>query len=197
MKVLSTFFFFYYYYFFLWKLTLFFRQIMLFLVLNERNWTSLIRCITNVRIYSFILMFTSTANSKTSTISLTFPKTLQNVLRKIAAMILHTTSENLVILNYKRLKKKGKKSNTDYFVCHMVTQLLQNLNHRQNVNMIRESWIYFVDLHSWSTKWALFLDWRMNASVTSLREKFKFDFIWTWTVHLTRDILLASLFFFR
>ena len=33
--------------------------------------------------------------------------------------------------------------------------------------MIRESWIYFVDLHSWSTKWALFLDWRMNASVTS------------------------------
>ena len=181
---------------FLWKLTLFFRQIMLFLVLNERNWTSLFRCITNVRIYSFTLMFTSTANSKTSTISLTFPKTLQNVLRKISAMILQTTSENLVILNYKRLKKKGKKSNTDYFVCHMVTQLLQNLNHRQNVNMIRESWVYFVDLHSWSTKWALFLDWRMNASVTSLREKFKFDFIWTWTVHLTRDILLASLFFF-
>ena len=68
-------------------------------------------------------MFTSTANSKTSTISLTFPKTLQNVLRKIiAAMILHTTIENLVILNYKRLKKKGKKSNTDYFVCHMVTK---------------------------------------------------------------------------
>ena len=30
-------------------------------------------------------------------------------------MILHTTSENLVILNDKRLKKKGKKSNTDYF----------------------------------------------------------------------------------
>ena len=182
---------------FLWKLTLFFRQIMLFLVLNERNWTgSLLRCITNVRIYSFTLMFTSTANSKTSTISLTFPKTLQNVLRKIAALILHTTIENLVILNYKRLKKKGKKSNTDYFVCHMVTQLLQNLNYRQNVNMTRESWVYFVDLHSWSTKWALFLDWRMNASVTSLREKFKFDFIWTWTVHLTRDILLASLFFF-
>ena len=94
-------------------------------------------------------MFTSTANSKTFTISLTFPKTLKNVLRKIiAAMILHTTIENLVILNYKRLKKKGKKSNTDYFVCHMVTQLLQNLNHRQNVNMIRESWVYFVDLHS-------------------------------------------------
>ena len=169
---------------------------MLCLVLNEWNWTSLLRCITNVRIYSFTLMFTSTAKSKTSTISLTFPKTLQNFVRKIAAMILHTTSENLVILNYKRLKKKGKKSNTDYFVCHMVTQLLQNLNHRQNVNMIRESWVYFVDLHSWSTKWALFLDWRMNSSVTSLREKFKFDFIWTWTVHLTRDILLASLFFF-
>ena len=35
--------------------------------------------------------------------------------------------------------------------------------------MIRASWIYFVDLHSWRTKWALFLDWRMNASVTSLR----------------------------
>ena len=60
-------------------------------------------------------MFTSTANSKRSTISLTFPKTLQNVLRKIAAMILHTTSENLVIVNDKRLKKKGKKSSTVYF----------------------------------------------------------------------------------
>ena len=60
-------------------------------------------------------MFTSTANSKTSTISLNFPNTLQNVLRKIATMILHTTSENLVILNDKRLKKKGKKINTDYF----------------------------------------------------------------------------------
>ena len=57
-------------------------------------------------------MFTSTANSKTPTISLTFPKTLQ---MSIAAMILHTTSENFVILNYKRLKKKGKKFNTDYF----------------------------------------------------------------------------------
>ena len=112
-------------------------------------------------------------------------------------MILHTTSENLVTFNYKRLKKKGKKSNTDYFsLPYGHTLPLQNLNHRQNVNMIRESWIYFVDLHSWSTKWALFLDWRMNASVTSLREKFKFDFIWTWTVHLTRDILLASLFLF-
>ena len=53
-------------------------------------------------------MFTSTANSKTPTISLTFPKTLQNVLRKIATMILHTTSENLVTFNYKRLKKKGQ-----------------------------------------------------------------------------------------
>ena len=60
-------------------------------------------------------MFKSTANSKTSTISLTFPNTLQNVLRKIATMILHTTSENLVILNDKRLKKKGKKFNADYF----------------------------------------------------------------------------------
>ena len=30
-------------------------------------------------------------------------------------MILHTTSENLVTFNDKRLKKKGKKSNTDYF----------------------------------------------------------------------------------
>ena len=82
---------------------------MLCLVLNEWNWTSLLRCITNVTIYSFTLMFTSTAKSKTSTISLTFPKTLKNVVRKIAAMILHTTIENLVILNYKRLKKKGKK----------------------------------------------------------------------------------------
>ena len=30
-------------------------------------------------------------------------------------MILHTTSENLVISNSKRLKQNGKKSNTDHF----------------------------------------------------------------------------------
>ena len=52
---------------------------MLFSVLNDRNWSSLLRCITDVRIYSFTLMFTSTANSKTPTISLTFPKTLQKM----------------------------------------------------------------------------------------------------------------------
>ena len=30
-------------------------------------------------------------------------------------MILHTTSDNFVILKYKRLKGNGKKSNTDHF----------------------------------------------------------------------------------
>ena len=44
MKVLSIF------VSFLFKQTLFFRQIMLFSVLNDRNWSPLLRCITNVRI---------------------------------------------------------------------------------------------------------------------------------------------------
>ena len=92
-------------------------------------------------------------------------------------MILHTTSENLVILNDKRLIENGKKSNTDHFVCHMVIHNLSKPNRRQNVNMIRASWIYFVDLHSWSTKWALFLDWRMNASAISPRENLNLNLI--------------------
>ena len=67
-------------------------------------------------------------------------------------MILHTTSKNFVILNDKLLIENGKKSNTDHFVCHMVIHNLSKPNRRQNVNMIRASWIYFVDLHPWSTK---------------------------------------------
>ena len=96
-------------------------------------------------------------------------------------MILHTTSENLFILIDKRLIENGKKSNTDHFVCHIVIHNLSKPNHHQNVSMIRAPWIYFVDLHSWSTMWALSLDWRMNVSVISRQGKFKFDFIWTWT----------------
>ena len=38
-----------------------------------------------------------------------------NVFRRIATMILHITSENLLNLNDKQLKENSKKSNTDYF----------------------------------------------------------------------------------
>ena len=62
------------FFFFLWKLMIFFRQVLLFLVGNDRNWSSL-RCITlNARVYSVTLVVTSTGNGKTPPISLTYPK---------------------------------------------------------------------------------------------------------------------------
>ena len=106
-------------------------------------------------------------------------------------MILHTTSKNFVILNDKLLIENGKKSNTDHFVCHMVIHNLSKPNRRQNVNMnlfcrstLLKNQVSFI---------SRLKDERFSDIAVG---KFKFDFIWTWTVHLTRDILLASLFFF-
>ena len=106
---------------FLFRLTTFFRGILLFSVLNDRNWSSLLRCITNVSIYSLTLIFTSTANSKTLTISLTFPKTLINSARRIATIILHTAIVNFVILKHKRLKENGKKYNLHWSFSFAIT----------------------------------------------------------------------------
>ena len=101
---------------FLWKLMIFFRQFFfLFLVRNDWNW-SLLRCITlNARVYSLTLVFTSTGIGKTPPISLTYPKCLLKTSSEEWSMILHTTSDNFVILKYKRLKGNSKKSNTDHF----------------------------------------------------------------------------------
>ena len=91
-------------FFFLWELMIFFRQILLFLVRNYRNWSSL-RCITlNARVYSLTLVFTSTGNGKTPPILLTYPKGQLKTSSEEWSMILHTTSDNFVILKHKRLK---------------------------------------------------------------------------------------------
>ena len=109
MKVISGLF------LFLWKLIIFFSSNFLFLVRNDRNWSSL-RCITlNARVYSLTLVFTSTGIGKTPPISLTYPKCLLKTSSEEWSMILHTTSDNFVILKYKRLKGNSKKSNTDHF----------------------------------------------------------------------------------
>ena len=111
---------------FLWKLCLAFFFFMkandifssiffLFLVRNDWNW-SLLRCITlNARVYSLTLLCTSTRIGKTPPISLTYPKCLLKTSSEEWSMILHTTSDNFVILKYKRLKGNSKKSNTDHF----------------------------------------------------------------------------------
>ena len=94
---------------------IFFVNFFLFLVRNDRNWSSL-RCITlNARVYSLTLVFTSTAICKTPPISLTFPKGLLKTSSEEWSMILHTTSDNFVILKHKRLKGNSKKFNTDHF----------------------------------------------------------------------------------
>ena len=109
MKVISGLF------LFLWKLIIFFSSNFLFLVRNDRNWSSL-RCITlNARVYSLTLVFTSTGIGKTPPISLTYPKCLLKTSSEEWSMILHTTSDNFVILKYKRLKGNSKLSNTDHF----------------------------------------------------------------------------------
>ena len=107
MKVISRLFIF----FFLWKLMIFFRQILLFLVRNYRNWSSL-RCITlNAGVYSLTLVFTSTGNGKTLPISLTYPKDELKTSSEEWSMSLHTTSDNFVILKHKRLKGNSKMFN--------------------------------------------------------------------------------------
>ena len=100
--------------FFLWKLMINFRQILLFLVCNEWTWSSLC-CITlNARVYSFTLVFTSTGNGKTPPISLAYPKGLLKTSSEEWSMILHTISDNFVVLKHRRPKGNGKKSNTNH-----------------------------------------------------------------------------------
>ena len=102
------------FFFFLWKLMIFFRQVLLFLVGNDRNW-SLLRCITlNARVYSVTLVVTSTGNGKTLPISLTYPKGLLKTSSEEWSMILHTTSDDFVISKHKRLKGNGKTSNWSF-----------------------------------------------------------------------------------
>ena len=61
---------------FIWNLMVILRLILLFLVRNDRSWSSL-RCITlNARVYSLTLVLTSTGNVKIPPISLTSPKGL-------------------------------------------------------------------------------------------------------------------------
>ena len=101
--------------FFSRKLMKFFRQIFLFLVHSDRKWFSLLRCITlNARVYSFTPVFKSTGNGKTPPISLTYPKGLLQTSSEEWLMILHTNSDNFVILKHKRLKGNGEKSKTDH-----------------------------------------------------------------------------------
>ena len=103
-----------FYFLFLWKLMIFFRQILLFLVRNYRNWSSL-RCITlNAGVCSLTLVFTSTGNGKTLPISLTYPKDQLKTSSEEWSMSLHTTSDNFVILKHKRLKGNCEKSDTGH-----------------------------------------------------------------------------------
>ena len=91
-----------------------FLSILLFLVRNYRNWSSL-RCITlNARVYSLTLVFTSTGNGKTPPISLTYPKGQLKMSSEEWSMILHTISDNFVILKHKRLKGNCEKSDTGH-----------------------------------------------------------------------------------
>ena len=100
--------------FFLWKLMIFFRQILLFLVRNYRNWSSL-RCITlNAGVYSLTQVFTSTGKGKTLPISLTYPKDELKTSSEEWSMSLHTTNDNFVILKHKRLKGNCEKSDTGH-----------------------------------------------------------------------------------
>ena len=108
------------FFFFLWKLMIFFRQVLLFLVGNDRNWSSL-RCITlNARVYSLTLVFTSTGIGKTPPISLTYPKCLLKTSSEEWSMILHTTSDNFVILKYNGWKETARNLALIIFVCHVV-----------------------------------------------------------------------------
>ena len=116
MKVISGLFIF----FFLWKLMIFFRQILFFLVRNYRNWSSL-RCITlNAGVCSLTLVFTSTGNGKTLPISLTYPKDQLKTSSEEWSMSLHTISDNFVILKHKRLKGIARSLTLVIFICHMV-----------------------------------------------------------------------------
>ena len=92
----------------------------LFLVRNDRNWSSL-RCITlNARVYSLTLVFTSTGIGKTPPISLTYPKCLLKTSSEEWSMILHMTSENFVNLKYNGWKETARNLTLIIFVCHMV-----------------------------------------------------------------------------
>ena len=106
---------------FLWKLMIFFRQFFfLFLVRNNWNW-SLLRYITlNARVYSLTLVFTSTGIGKTPPISLTYPKCLLKTSSEEWSMILHTTSDNFVILKYNGWKETARNLALIIFVCHVV-----------------------------------------------------------------------------
>ena len=117
---------------FLWKLMIFFRQFFLFLVRNDRNWSSLLRCITlNARVYSLTLVSTSTANSKTPSISLTYPKFLIKTSSEEWLMMLHTTSNDFVILKHKQRRGNCKKSDK-FRLPYGHTQPFQERNSRRN-----------------------------------------------------------------
>ena len=95
-----------FYFLFLWKVMIFFRQIVLYLVRNYRNWSSL-RCITlNAGVYSLTLVFTSTGNGKTLPISLTYPKDELKTSSEEWSMSLH--------IKHKRLKGNCEKSDTGH-----------------------------------------------------------------------------------
>ena len=105
---------------FLMKAKIFFRQFFLFLVRSDWNW-SLLRCITlNTRVYSLTLVFTSAGIGKTPPISLTYPKCLLKTSLEEWSMILHTTSDNFVILKYNGWKETARNLTLIIFVCHMV-----------------------------------------------------------------------------
>ena len=92
------------------------------------QWLELILVITlHYTEYSITLV-------STSLISLTYPKGLQKTYSEEWSMILHTTSDNFVILEHRRRKGNGKKSNTDHFRLpygHMLP--FQERNSRQNI----------------------------------------------------------------
>ena len=90
---------------FLWPFSLFFllklmifRQMLVLLVRNDRNWSSLLRCITlNVRVCSL-----------TPPISLTCTKGLQKTSSEEWSMILHTTNDSFVILKHNDWKETAR-----------------------------------------------------------------------------------------
>ena len=103
---------------------IFFRQIFLFLVRNDQNWSSLLRCITlNARVYSLTLVSASATNIKTPSISLTYPKCLLKTSTEERSMILHTASDSFAILKHKQWKWNGKNSNTDHFHHEFIEKL--------------------------------------------------------------------------
>ena len=99
-------------------------------------------------------------------------------------------------MNDKRLKEKGKKSNTDYFSLpygHTTSPITQPSSKCQHDKGIMDLFCRSTLLKNQVSFISRLKDERVSDIAAG---KFKFDFIWTWTVHLTRDILLASLFLF-